>query len=115
MLERLQGRSFPKRLWQQQRGQCPGCGQPIVEDDRWVIQPAVPFKLGGARTLTNLKMLHPTCQRLLRVVAGKASGDDHRGLRQPTLAVLIAVAYALEIDPALLVTMTVAGLRREAV
>jgi hypothetical protein len=38
-----------------------------------------------------------------------------RGLRQPTLAVLIAVAYALEIEPALLVTMTVARLRREAV
>jgi transcriptional regulator with XRE-family HTH domain len=37
-----------------------------------------------------------------------------RGLRQPTLAVLIAVAYALEIDPALLVTMTVARLRSEA-
>jgi RNA-directed DNA polymerase len=68
VLERLQGRSFPKRLWQQQHGQCPGCGQPIVEDDRWVIQPAVPFKFGGARTLTNLKMLHPACQRPLRVV-----------------------------------------------
>jgi transcriptional regulator with XRE-family HTH domain len=37
-----------------------------------------------------------------------------RGLWQPTLAVLIAVAYALEIEPALLVTMTVARLRREA-
>jgi transcriptional regulator with XRE-family HTH domain len=37
-----------------------------------------------------------------------------RGLRQRTLAVLIAVGYALEIDPALLVTMTVARLRREA-
>ena len=38
-----------------------------------------------------------------------------RGLRQPTLAVLIAVAYALEIEPALLVTMTVARLRGKAV
>jgi transcriptional regulator with XRE-family HTH domain len=37
-----------------------------------------------------------------------------RGLRQPTLAVLIAVAFALKIEPALLVTMTVARLRREA-
>src|SRR6185312_4494795 len=36
MLERLQDRSFPKRLWRQQRGLCPGCGQLIVEDDRWV-------------------------------------------------------------------------------
>jgi transcriptional regulator with XRE-family HTH domain len=37
-----------------------------------------------------------------------------RGLRQPTLAVLIAVASALKMEPALLVTMTVARLRREA-
>jgi RNA-directed DNA polymerase len=79
MLERLQGRAFPKRLWQQQHGLCPGCGLPIVEDDRWVIQPLIPFKSGGARTFANLKMLHPTCLRSFRVVAGKASGNDHRG------------------------------------
>jgi RNA-directed DNA polymerase len=78
MLERLHGRGFPRRLWQQQRGRCPGCGQPIIEDDRWVVQPVVPFKSGGARILTNLKMLHSTCQRPFRVVAGKASGHDHR-------------------------------------
>lgn len=78
MLERLHGHGFPIRLWQQQRGQCPGCGQPIIEDDRWVVQPVVPFKSGGARTLTNLKMLHSTCQRPFRVVTGKPSGHDHR-------------------------------------
>jgi RNA-directed DNA polymerase len=78
MLERLQGRGFPKRLWLQQSGLCPGCGLPIVEDDRWVIQPLIPLKSGGARTLANLKMLHPTCLRSFRVVAGKASGNDHR-------------------------------------
>jgi transcriptional regulator with XRE-family HTH domain len=37
-----------------------------------------------------------------------------RGLRQPTLAVVIALANALKVQPALLVTMTVARLRREA-
>ena len=78
MMERLQGRAFPKRLWQQQDGLCPGCGLPIVEDDRWVINPRIPFKSGGARTFANLKMLHPTCLRSFRVVAGRASGHDHR-------------------------------------
>ena len=34
MLERLQDRGFPRRLWQQQNGQCPGCAQPIEEEDR---------------------------------------------------------------------------------
>jgi RNA-directed DNA polymerase len=78
MLERLQGRGLPKRLWQQQNGQCPGCGQPIAEDDRWLIQPVVPFKLGGARSLANLTMLHSSCQRSFRLSTGKASGGDHR-------------------------------------
>jgi len=78
MLERLQGRGFPNKLWQQQQGKCPGCGQLIVEDDRWVLRPVVPFKVGGARSLTNLKMLHSTCQRHFRIVTGKASSGDHR-------------------------------------
>jgi RNA-directed DNA polymerase len=78
MLERLQGRGFPKQLWQQQQGKCPGCGQLIVEEDRWVIQPAVPFKLGGARSLTNLKMLHSSCLRPFHVAAKTDSSDDHR-------------------------------------
>lgn len=34
MLERLQDRGFPGRLWQLQNGQCPGCAQPIEEEDR---------------------------------------------------------------------------------
>jgi RNA-directed DNA polymerase len=78
MLERLQDRGFPKRLWQQQHGQCPGCGQLMVEDDQWVIRPVIPFKSGGVRSLTNLKMLHLTCQHLFRVATRKASDGDHR-------------------------------------
>lgn len=76
MLERLQGRGFPNKLWQQQQGKCPGCGQLIVEDDRWVLRPVVPFKAGGGRTVTNLKMLHSTCQRSFRIAAGTSGGDD---------------------------------------
>ncbi len=78
MLARLQGRGFPNRLWQQQQGHCPGCGQLIVEDDRWVLSPIVPFSVGGARTLANLNLLHSTCQRPFRIATGKASGGDHR-------------------------------------
>jgi RNA-directed DNA polymerase len=77
MLERLQGRGFPDRLWRQQTGKCPGCGQLIVEDDRWVLQPIIPFKAGGTRSLTNLLMLHSTCQRSFRV-ATRSSRGDHR-------------------------------------
>jgi RNA-directed DNA polymerase len=78
MLERLQGRDFPKRLWQQQHGQCPGCGQLIDEDDRWVIEPVVPFTAGGTRSLTNLKLLHSSCQRHFRIAIGNLPVRDHR-------------------------------------
>jgi len=78
MLERLQERSFPKRLWQQQQGQCPGCGQLIDEECRWVIQPIIPLKSGGARSLANLKLLHSTCQRHFRIATGNLSGTGHR-------------------------------------
>jgi RNA-directed DNA polymerase len=78
MLERLQARGFPKRLWQQQHGKCPGCGQLIDEDDRWAVQPAVPLKAGGTRSLTNLKLLHSTCRRSFRIVTGTVPVRDHR-------------------------------------
>ena len=78
MLVRLQDRSFPRRLWQQQEGKCPGCGQLIDDDDRWQLRPLVPFKAGGARSLANLKMLHPSCQRRFRVANGELSARDIR-------------------------------------
>jgi tRNA(Ile2) C34 agmatinyltransferase TiaS len=36
MLQRLQDRSFPKRLWQQQEGKCPVCGQLIDEASPYI-------------------------------------------------------------------------------
>jgi RNA-directed DNA polymerase len=76
MLQRLQNRSFPKRLWQQQDGQCPGCGQLIDDEDQWLIKPVAPIKVGGTRSLANLKMLHSTCQRRFRIANGKLSARD---------------------------------------
>jgi RNA-directed DNA polymerase len=76
MLQRLRDRSFPKRLWQQQEGKCPVCGQLIDNEDQWLIRPVVPIKAGGTRTLANLKMLHSTCQRQFRIAHGKFSARD---------------------------------------
>ena len=76
MLQRLQDRSFPKRLWQQQDGKCPVCGQLLAVEDRWLLRPVVPIKAGGTRTIANLKMLHSTCQRRFRIVNGKFSASD---------------------------------------
>ena len=79
MLQRLQDRSVPKQLWQQQRGQCAVCGQLIDDEAQWLIRPVVPIKVGGTRSLANLKMLHSTCQRQFRIANGNLPARDHRG------------------------------------
>jgi RNA-directed DNA polymerase len=76
MLQRLQYRSFPKRLWQQQEGQRPVCGQLIDDETPWLLRSVVPIKAGGTRSLANLKMLHSTCQRQSRIANGRFSASD---------------------------------------
>jgi RNA-directed DNA polymerase len=76
MVQRLQDRSFPKRLWQQQEGQCPVCGQLIDDEDQWLIRPVVPIKAGGTRSLANLQMLHSPCQRRFRIANGHFAASD---------------------------------------
>jgi RNA-directed DNA polymerase len=78
MIDRLREQGLPKRLWQEQEGHCPGCGQLIEEDERWEILPVIPLSAGGTRSPTNLKMLHSTCQRSFRVATGTPSVGDHR-------------------------------------
>ena len=80
MLQRLQNRSLPKRLWQQQEGKCPACDQLLDDEDQWLIRPAVPIKAGGTRSLANLKILHSTCQRRFRIAHGHGnfSASDDR-------------------------------------
>ena len=71
MLQRLQDRSFPKQLWQQQEHKCPVCHQLIADEDPWLIRPVIPLKAGGTRSLANMKMLHPSCQRQFRIANGR--------------------------------------------
>jgi RNA-directed DNA polymerase len=78
MLQRLHNRRHLKQIWQQQAGKCPGCGQLIDDDDRWRIQPVIPFKAGGDRSPSNLTMLHPFCQRHFRVALAERSVSDTR-------------------------------------
>jgi RNA-directed DNA polymerase len=73
MLARLQDRGFPKRLWQQQQGLCPGCGLPIGEDDRWVVHSQLPPEAGSPRPLIDLKMLHSFCLRAFRIAVREHS------------------------------------------
>lgn len=78
MLQRLQGRPFYKRLWQEQAGICPGCGHLIEDDERWCVVPIIPFEDGGTRSLPNLRMLHPSCRHRFRVADKQPRHRDNR-------------------------------------
>lgn len=78
MLQRLQSRRLSKQVWQQQNGKCLGCGDVLDEDDRWRIQPIVPFQVGGTRSPSNLAMLHPSCLRRFRLTAAERCSGDTR-------------------------------------
>ena len=78
MMERLQERNFPKRLWRQQDGKCPGCGQLIDEEDRWVIKTFTLIESVGTRPVADPIMLHSSCQRHFRVTCGQQSVSDTR-------------------------------------
>jgi RNA-directed DNA polymerase len=78
MTARLLDGSLPKRLWQQQKGCCPVCEQPMEETERWAIRPKVPLEASSARPLADFVMLHDSCRSSLRVVDGQLAADDSR-------------------------------------
>jgi RNA-directed DNA polymerase len=78
MLDRLREQRLPMRLWREQQGHCPGCGQLIEENDRWDIRPVVPLQVGGLHSLDNLSMLHSSCQRSFRIAKEMSSVGDTR-------------------------------------
>jgi RNA-directed DNA polymerase len=63
MVRRLEDRKFLLRLWKQQDGVCPGCGQLIAEDDKWHVHHVVRRIDGGSSKRENLELRHPNCHR----------------------------------------------------
>ncbi len=63
MVRKLAGKWKVRRLWLSQEGKCPECAQPLTEETDWDCHHRVPRVLGGANTLDNLVLLHPTCHR----------------------------------------------------
>jgi RNA-directed DNA polymerase len=78
MTARLLDSDLPKRLWHQQKGLCPVCGQLIEENQRWAIRPATPLEASSVRPLANFVMLHDSCRRPLRAVTGETPTDSNR-------------------------------------
>ncbi len=53
------------RLWQNQNGFCPECGELITPETGWHVHHVVYRVHGGKDTLSNLRLLHPNCHRKL--------------------------------------------------
>ncbi len=63
MTRRLEERKFLLKVWRQQDGICPGCGQLIEAEDRWDVHHKVQRLHGGTNKPANLEMRHPNCHR----------------------------------------------------
>jgi RNA-directed DNA polymerase len=63
MVRRLEDRQFLLKLWKQQDGVCPGCGQLITDGDKWHVHHVVRRIDGGSNKPENLELRHPNCHR----------------------------------------------------
>jgi len=61
MAHRLQSKPRLLYLWQTQKGICPVCQEKLTEETDWEQHHLQPRVKGGADTLDNLVLLHPTC------------------------------------------------------
>jgi RNA-directed DNA polymerase len=61
----LAGRGQIYWLWKEQQGRCPGCGQPLQEEEQWQLHHKVRRSHGGDDGLDNLELLHANCHRQL--------------------------------------------------
>lgn len=57
----LRGRRQLSRLWKEQEGKCPVCGQPITKLTGWHNHHLTPRVLGGPDVSSNRVLLHPNC------------------------------------------------------
>ncbi|MDY7077225.1 MAG: group II intron reverse transcriptase/maturase [Chloroflexota bacterium] len=70
MRHRLKGKRTVLQLWLAQEGKCPVCTQPLTEETNWDCHHIVPRVLGGADTVQNLALLHPTCHKQVHSLEG---------------------------------------------
>jgi len=63
MLRRLEDRAHLKRVWLQQNGHCPVCGEVFDGEGGWHVHHQHLRSEGGTDAVRNLVMLHPNCHR----------------------------------------------------
>lgn len=57
------GSGVQRLLWEDQKGHCPVCGQPLREGEEWQIHHLRYRVYGGEDTIDNLALLHGNCHR----------------------------------------------------
>jgi RNA-directed DNA polymerase len=65
MKDSLYGYDKLLRLWFNQDGTCPHCGQKITRETGWNLHHRIRLVDGGDDSMTNLIRLHPTCHQQL--------------------------------------------------
>ena len=60
------------RLWFNQDGLCPQCGQKITRDTGWNLHHRIRLVDGGDDSMANLILLHPACHQQLHAQTNHA-------------------------------------------
>ena len=71
MKENLHGYDKLLRLWFNQDGRCPQCGEKISRETGWHLHHLVSIVNGGDDSMANLILMHPTCHQQLHAQTDK--------------------------------------------
>ena len=74
MKETYHGYDKLLKLWFNQDGCCPQCGQKITRETGWHMHHRVWLVNGGDESMANLILMHPTCHMQLHAQTKQAEG-----------------------------------------
>jgi RNA-directed DNA polymerase len=73
MIRTLRGRPLLLKLWEEQKGICPNCDQPITKETGWHNHHIVYKAKGGSNGIENRVLVHPNCHRQVHANKGTVS------------------------------------------
>ena len=73
MIRTLRGRPLLLKLWNEQKGICPNCDQPITKETGWHNHHIVYKAKGGSNGAENRVLVHPNCHRQVHANKGTVS------------------------------------------
>jgi HNH endonuclease len=76
MKDSLQGYERLIKLWFNQNGRCPSCGEKISRETGWHLHHRKWIVNGGDDTISNLSLMHPTCHQQLHVQTYRTNDHD---------------------------------------